>query len=58
MTILEKLIKSGDVYIEKNGSLPWYYGKASDGVHVSLGEVGHENQINDYLKTHASPEDW
>ena len=55
MTLLEKLMEKGVIYIECNRD---YCGIASDGVEVQLGNVGQEDVINNYLETHPTPDTW
>ena len=58
MTILERLIEMGEIRLIEDESGTWYYGQASDGVGVLIGDHGDEDIINEYLKTHAPPMDW
>ena len=58
MTILERLIELKEIKLVKDASGEWYCGMAADGVEVKIGEPGQEDNINEYLKSHASPKDW
>ena len=52
--ILDSLIKNGNIY--KNGNE--YIGIASDNVHVLIGGVGREKQLESYLTECPNPTYW
>jgi len=35
-----------------------YFGLASDGEEIFIGNVGHEDQVEKYLQKHPNPTDW
>lgn len=51
---LSWLIKDG--YVWSDGST--YWGHASNGVDVSIGAVGSEDQVEKYLRDYPAPKDW
>lgn len=51
---LNAMLNSGDIFIDKND----YVGIASDGDRVTIGWVGRESEIEDYLSSYPTPEDW
>jgi hypothetical protein len=52
--LLQLLIAEGRIWLDEED----YVGKAADGVIVSLGVLGGEKQLSEYLSTHPDPEDW
>ena len=52
--MLEKLLAEGIIWVEELN----YVGRASDGVIVGLGAVGHEKALELYLATHPTPDTW
>lgn len=48
------LVAKGLIW-EDNGD---YVGKAADGQEVAIGVVGYEDNVEEYLKDHPTPESW
>ncbi len=51
---LKALLLKGTVWIEDDE----YLGRASDGVVISLGVVGHESGAERYLRANPIPDKW
>ena len=51
---LDRLLQSGDIWIERGE----YIGRASDGIIVSIGTIGFEQDAERYLRARPDPKDW
>ncbi len=51
---LQEYLANGTVWIEGSD----YVARASDGVIVSIGNVGREEQVEAYLADNPAPSDW
>ena len=48
-------LEDGTIWLTGSGE---YLGKAADGTEVNLGMFGYEQQIEEYLKRHPTPDTW